>query len=93
MFKARFGGSRSELKKLDAFSALKNAEKFEAPILIIHDEQNRDVDIRHSDELEKALKKNGRKCEYLRIEGEEHSSQKKRFMRYNKIKTFLSEYL
>ena len=93
VFDTRLGGGRRDLKKLDAISPLESVKQVRVPILIVHNDQEQGVDIKHSEKLAKALERKKRTYEFLRIEGAESTIQEKRTLRYRTIESFLAEHL
>jgi dipeptidyl aminopeptidase/acylaminoacyl peptidase len=59
-------------KRLDAISPLKNAEKFSAPLLLIHGRDDTTVPYDQSADLAKALKRAGKPFEIVTLEKEDH---------------------
>ena len=59
-------------QKLDAVSPAKHAEQFQAPVLLIHGEDDTVVDINHSVRMNRALSRAGKNVEFERLKGEDH---------------------
>lgn len=53
-------------------SPLKNADSIWAPVLLVHGTTDVNVDVRHSDKMNDALKSRGKQVEYLRYPGLDH---------------------
>lgn len=58
---------------IDAVSPALNAEKFKAPVLLIHGSADTVVPIRQSEVMHDALRNSGKSVEYIRIQGDDHS--------------------
>ena len=59
-------------QKLDAVSPAKHAEQFQAPVLLIHGDDDTVVDINHSVRMNRALRRAGKDVEFERLKGEDH---------------------
>ena len=53
-------------------SPLKNVDSIRAPVLLVHGTTDVNVDVRHSDKMNEALKGRGKPVEYLRYDGLDH---------------------
>ena len=53
-------------------SPLKNVDSIRVPVLLVHGTTDVNVDIRHSDKMNEALKSRGKQVEYLRYTGLDH---------------------
>lgn len=53
-------------------SPLKNVDSIRAPVLLVHGATDVNVDVRHSDKMNDALKSRGKKVEYLRYSALDH---------------------
>lgn len=53
-------------------SPLKNVDAIRAPVLLVHGTTDVNVDVRHSDKMNEALKSRGKRVEYLRYPGLDH---------------------
>ena len=58
---------------IDAVSPALNADKFKAPVLLIHGASDTVVPIRQSNMMNDALKGAGKQVQYIRIAGDDHS--------------------
>ncbi len=65
-----FGDDRSSL---NAISPYHNADKIQAPVLLIHGDLDYQAPAAHSRDMEKALKRAGKSVEYIEIKGMDHS--------------------
>lgn len=87
-----------QIGKLDShlrdISPINHADKIKAPVLLIHGENDRQVDIKHSHGMRDALKKSGKIMEYLELPNEDHylSSEKQRIAAFRTIDAFLDKY-
>lgn len=53
-------------------SPLKNVDSIRVPVLLVHGTTDVNVDVRHSDKMNEALKSRGKQVEYLRYSGLDH---------------------
>ena len=58
---------------IDAVSPALHADKFKAPVLLIHGASDLIVPIRQSEMMNDALRNAGKPVQYIRIEGDDHS--------------------
>ncbi|MCG8591947.1 MAG: alpha/beta fold hydrolase [Proteobacteria bacterium] len=81
--------------KLASVSPLKSVERIRVPILLIHGEYDSVVIPRHSKRMAKALKKAGKKHEYLELPREWHYTfqEENRMLAYQRIEKFLDSCL
>jgi len=66
------GDLDEEREKLDAISPARAADKFTAPVLLIHGNDDTVVPIKQSEIMERALEKAGKDVTFLELEGEDH---------------------
>mgnify|MGYP003139019710 FL=1 len=66
------GDLDEEREKLDAISPARAADKFTAPVLLIHGNDDTIVPIKQSEIMERALEKAGKDVTFLELEGEDH---------------------
>ncbi len=67
------GDPKSEQEKLRHISPALHADKFQAPVLLIHGQDDLVVPITQSVIMDRALKKAGKDVEFVRIKGEDHN--------------------
>lgn len=58
--------------ELSAGSPLKNVDKIQVPVLLVHGTDDVNVTVEHSDKMNSALKGRGKQVEYLRYSGLDH---------------------
>lgn len=58
--------------ELSAGSPLKNVDKIQVPVLLVHGTDNVNVTVEHSDKMNSALKGRSNQVEYLRYSGLDH---------------------
>ncbi len=68
----QYGNGEINKKDLAQFSPVNSAEKFVAPTLLIHSENDKIVPIRQSERMAKALKKFKKPVEFIELEGDNH---------------------
>lgn len=68
----QYGNGDIDKKKLAQISPVNSADKFAAPALLIHSENDKIVPIRQSEDMVKALKKNNKSVELIELEGDNH---------------------
>lgn len=68
----QYGKGDIDKNKLAQVSPLNSADKFGAPALLIHSENDKIVPIRQSQDMAKALKKNNKSVELIELEGDNH---------------------
>lgn len=67
----RIGDAFKDAARLDATSPALHADKVRAPVLLLHSERDVTVPIAQSEGMEIALKKAGKKVEFIRLSGED----------------------
>ena len=89
------GNPRDVSKKLRETSPVNLAEKIRVPVLLMHGEEDRIVYVRHSRDMENALKKAEADVEYIEFEFEGHRNWTLRndILYQEKIEEFLEEHL
>lgn len=85
----------TESKDLENRSPAYHAEKIKVPVLLVHGEDDRVVDVTNSRNMRKALEGANKQVEYLELEQGDHylSIQANRHAFFNKMDAFLREYL
>jgi dipeptidyl aminopeptidase/acylaminoacyl peptidase len=85
----------SQLKDLQAHSSVNHLDEFSAPILLIHGEYDQVVKMAQSEDLYKALKKKGKKVEFIELEKGTHNvdNPENREIAFKAIDKFLHKYL
>ncbi|MCB1675848.1 MAG: S9 family peptidase [Halioglobus sp.] len=80
---------------LESVSPQRLADKIQVPVLLAHGEKDRTVDVRHSRDMAKALKKYNKAYTYLELPEGSHwlSLQRNRLGFFGAMDTFLSEQL
>jgi dipeptidyl aminopeptidase/acylaminoacyl peptidase len=71
-WKAFMGVESSSDSSLDAISPLVRADQADAPILLIHGEDDTVVSINQSEKMEAALKRAGKQVEFVKMNNEDH---------------------
>ena len=66
------GDPKSEKELLKDISPVNHAEAFQAPVLLIHGDDDTVVPIKQSRAMEKALKRAGKDVSFVRLNGEDH---------------------
>lgn len=69
------GDRWKEAQKMDDVSPAKHADKFKAPVLLMHGEVDSTVPVQQSEVMEQALKKAGKKVTFIRVPNETHYLQ------------------
>jgi dipeptidyl aminopeptidase/acylaminoacyl peptidase len=70
----RIGDAFKDAARLDATSPVLHADKVRAPVLLMHSERDVTVPIAQSEGMEIALKKAGKRVEFIRLSGEDDHS-------------------
>lgn len=85
----------SDTDDLEARSPYHNAEKIKIPMLIVHGEDDRIVDVSHSEKLADELEDLERPVEYIELENGDHylSVQRNRHQFFAAMDAFLKRYL
>ncbi len=88
------GFSKGETNKLKEISPVNFADKFTAPVLLIHGKEDTVVPIRQSRMMEKALKKSGKNIAFVTLDREDHwlSTSAARLATLQAIDDFLEKY-
>ena len=83
-------GNRQKL-----YSPIRRAEDVGAPVLLVHGEDDRRVDVSHSRRMAKALKKANKHFKYVELENEDHylSNQNTRQQAFREVDEFLNKHL
>lgn len=82
-------------KHLRAISPVNHADKIKIPVLLIHGDSDRQVDIKHSIQMRDALQKAGKKVTFLELANEDHylTNNDNRLATFRAIDAFLDEHL
>jgi len=82
-------------KTLRAISPVNLVDKIKAPVLLIHGELDRQVEIKHSYQMRDALEKSGKSVVFVEQAGEDHylSNEKMRVQAFKLMDDFLKEHL
>lgn len=80
---------------LKDISPVNHADKIKVPVLLIHGESDRQVDIKHSIEMRDALTKANKKFEFLALPDEDHylTNESNRIAAFKAMDTFLDKCL
>jgi dipeptidyl aminopeptidase/acylaminoacyl peptidase len=89
------GDRKKDADMLAAASAVDQAEKINAPLLLVHGARDRRVPIEHAEKMLAALRKAGKQVEWVRYAEEGHGFfyDENRFDYYTKIEQFLAKHL
>ena len=68
----RLGDAKADAEQMKAVSPALHADKFTAPVLLIHGEADDNVPIDQSEEMEKALRRAGKSVQFVEIPHEGH---------------------
>ncbi len=82
-------------KELRAISPVNHADKIKIPVLLVHGDSDRQVDIKHGIQMRDALLKAGKKVTFLELPNEDHylTNNDNRVATFRAIDTFLDENL
>lgn len=88
------GDSQEERDKLKQISPLNHAEKFEAPVLLVHGKDDVVVPIKQSRKMRSALRKADKSVELVTMKGEDHwlSRSETRLQTLREIDAFLQQH-
>lgn len=88
----QIGRDRGTLK---AVSPINHVKKIKAPVLLIHGEMDRQVDVTHSQRMYKAMQKAKKDVVYLEQEGEDHflTNEDERIQAFKAMADFLDQHL
>jgi dipeptidyl aminopeptidase/acylaminoacyl peptidase len=77
---------------LDQGSPLRNVERITAPVLLFHGTRDVNVDVRHSQQMDRALRSAGKRSELMTFEGLEHDlgDSQARIRMLDRIAAFLA---
>ncbi|MCI5045770.1 MAG: S9 family peptidase [Aquisalinus sp.] len=94
-WQAVIGDRLEERAKLDQISPANHAASFKAPVLLIHGRDDTVVPIRQSEIMERALRREGKQVELVRLRGEDHylSSSETRLETLKLLDAFVQEHL
>jgi len=90
----KIGDSKEEQEKLISLSPVNFADKFNAPVLLLHGTDDTVVPIKQSKIMHSALKSAGKDSELIQLKGEDHwlSTSKTRLAVLSAINDFLDEH-
>lgn len=82
-------------KGLREISPVNYADQIKAPVLLIHGELDRQVDIKHSEQMQNALERADKPVTYLSLPNEDHylSNEENRLATFRAMDTFLDQHL
>jgi dipeptidyl aminopeptidase/acylaminoacyl peptidase len=82
-------------KNLKDISPVNHADKIKVPVLLIHGDDDRQVDIKHSEQMRDKLLQAGKSVEYLSLPEEDHylSNEKNRINTFKAMDKFLNKCL
>lgn len=82
-------------KQLRAISPVNHADKIKIPVLLIHGDSDRQVDIKHSVQMRDALQKAGKEVTFLELLNEDHylTNNDNRVATFRAIDAFLNKHL
>ena len=82
-------------KFLKDISPVNHVKKIRVPVLLIHGELDRQVEIKHSKKMHKALKKAKKKVEFVELPNEDHylTYEDNRILTFKKMADFLDKYM
>jgi len=91
----QFGGEEFDWEALDEISPINFADRFQAPVLLIHGKKDTVVPIDQSKAMQKALRKAGKDVELIEYKGEDHwlSYNASRMAALRALATFVEENL
>jgi dipeptidyl aminopeptidase/acylaminoacyl peptidase len=89
------GDPKQDAEKLKATSPVNLASKFEDPVLLIHGDEDYNVDIKHSKRMYQQLKRNDKQVEFVILKGEDHGGWEieSEIFFLETIDSFLQKYL
>lgn len=82
-------------KELREISPVNHAEKIKVPVLLVHGEMDRQVEIKHSYQMRDALEKAGKKITFIELPDEDHylTNEANRLTTFKAMDEFLTEHL
>lgn len=91
----RIGDINQDKEHFDLVSPLKHADRIQAPLLLMHGEEDKRVPISHSEKMKKELDRNHKVYEWLTFEDEGHGLTYVRNQStfYKKLLEFLNKYI
>lgn len=89
------GDPAKDQKEIEAVSPALQADKFTAPVLLIHGANDTVVPIEHSERIEAALRGAGKQVEFIRFPGEDHwlSERETRIALLRELERFLKAHI
>lgn len=89
------GDRREDREKLKDVSPVNFAENFQAPVLLLHGDDDTVVPIIQSNVMNSALKKAGKDVEYIKLKGEDHylSSSETRIEALKALDVFVQKHI
>lgn len=93
--KRTIGDPGKDMERMRAFSPALNADKFKAPVLLVHGFDDNTVPIDQSNRMDKALRAAGKQVTYVEIKGEGHNFLKpaSRLTLFTELEKFLAAHL
>lgn len=81
--------------ELKAISPVNHADKIKVPVLLVHGDMDRQVDIKHSEQMRDALQKADKPVTFLSLANEDHylSNEQNRLETFRAMDQFLAEHL
>lgn len=94
-WKEQLGVEKINDKSLNAQAPVKLAESFDDPVLLLHGDDDTVVPMKHSREMEKALKRAGKYVRFVKLKDEDHwlSLPETRIQLLREMDAFLAQYL
>lgn len=88
----QIGGLSRQLRDI---SPVNHADQIKAPVLLIHGEMDRQVEIKHSEQMRNALERANKPVEFLSLPNEDHylSNEANRLATFRAMDAFLDEHL
>tara|TARA_B100000809_G_scaffold155259_1_gene152572 strand:- start:549 stop:821 length:273 start_codon:yes stop_codon:yes gene_type:complete len=80
---------------LHAISPVTRAKEIKVPVLLVHGDSDRQVNVKHSRNMRDELKKSGKKHTYVELLNEDHylANETNRLATFNAMSDFLDEHL
>lgn len=80
---------------LHAISPVTRAKEIKVPVLLVHGDSDRQVNVKHSRNMRDELKKSGKKHTYVELLNEDHylANETNRLVTFNALSDFLDEHL
>ncbi len=93
-WKRVIGDKKTEKQKLIDISPANHADKFQAPVLLIHGNDDTIVNIKQSAVMESALKQSGKDVDFIKVKGGDHwlSTSETRLDTLKALDTFIAKH-